>query len=357
MKQWLVIFALAFSLSAQTQPNLTLDSNLDGVNTLTINDFDFLGAGNVKEMFRVTLIVGETPMNVQLRLTLTNNGKPIVSVNTNTIQGVVQGTYSFSNQDVTRDFKLKTGEQTSESLKFEQVNFHGTKLFDGLTISPKLPGGNYVLKLSVVGYPLLVATTSFRIQNNWTLLLSDPAGDIATPYPTFRWSGSQGWFNTDDASNPELTLYVYEDKGDLSKSISSVPMLTTSIEDNTSSLTFPADNARQLEAGKSYYWTIKVKVKGIGGHSTRDNEFIKFTYTSGNGVNSEYDEALQEIIGPAYLQVKKELAGYKFKSISVKKGASSESAGLNLMRKMIKVIKDAAKAKGKTARINVETID
>lgn len=357
MKRLIVIFALMFTLSAQGGSSITIDSQIEGANNISLNDFDLLGSGNVKQMFSVNLTLGQSYANFKLKLELTVAGKKILTAFTENISNVTAQTKSFSNLDFGKRIFISRSTGGDAQLKFGSANMHGTKLFDGLSISPKLPEGLYQLKLTALNGGAIIASggTQFRIQNDWSILLSDPAGDISNPYPTFRWSGTQDWF-ADKATAPVLVLFVYEDKGELATSIGRTEILQERFLENTSQFTFPSDNPRQLEAGKSYYWTIKTHVRGAGGFSFKENEYIKFTFNSGSTA-SDYDDTLQEIIGPAYLQVKKELAGYKLKTVKATMNGVTQPAGLNLMKKAVKAFKEQAQAKGKTARINVETID
>lgn len=356
MKRILFLCAIVATLLAQ-HATVQITSTLAGVNNLSVNDFDLMGAGNVKEMFSVSVSVTQTTA-VRFRLELSLDGKRILTARTNRITNAGVNSYTFSNRELGKNIFITKDPSGREAISIDNVNTHGFKLFDGLSISPKLPEGKYDLRFVVETTGGEVSDQlDFRVQNNWTVLLSDPAGDISSPYPTFRWSGTQGWFNEEfGETKPQLALFVYEDQGGLAKSISRKPILETVLEENTATFTFPSANDRQLEAGKSYYWTVKVRVKGVNGFQTRENEYVKFTF-AGEGESSEYDDALAEIIGPAYTQIKKELKGFKIKSINMNLNGNTAPVGLNQMKNAVKAFKEKATANSATAVVNVEVID
>lgn len=110
---------------------------------------------------------------------------------------------------------------------------------------------------------------------NITLVSPEQGAIIPTPFPTFSWSSER----------PQVTLFVYE-KLPIYRSpeeaVTGIPFLKRDLQ-GVSTFTYPADAARRLEFGHTYYWFVETRVLTTRGDLKRRSEIRMFRVLEGGG--------------------------------------------------------------------------
>jgi hypothetical protein len=318
MKKLLV--GLCFLIAAQAQTATVSFGNVVPINRLTLNDLGLVGGKQtVPDVFSATLTIsgiGESAVNGFFKAEILRDDEVLFVITSNTFP-LKDGNKTWTSSDLGKsDLKWPNDAGT-------KITFKGKAVGDFKPSGASLPDGKYVVRFSVYagGSEIGGATLELGdIVNNFALTLGSPEddGQIYNGTPTFRWTSG-----ADLSKLTGLTLYVYEINGaeSQSASIARNPILQTKdneLEGNTTSYSFPANNPRALEPGKSYYWTLKAKINVLGGKTTEvtaDN-INRFTYTSANSATfSEMQiDGLEEIMGNQYSKVMQSLTGYRLKS-------------------------------------------
>jgi hypothetical protein len=332
----LLLLVLVLSIGFAQGINLTLNSSILNakLNRLSINDFDFIGAGKTQTLFTGIMtidVADQTDLDLQLFFKFTYNKRPVINTHTDIIRNVKSQTVTFSNTQISEDISVQTFDG-QQNLKFDDISINPDA---GLKLSATLADGSYHLEVTaklsrkigsapreVVG-EIGFSEKDFYLQQNWPVNLMNPVGEVNTSTPLFQWDSRATRY-------PKVTLYVWEDiNGDQSASISQgvTPILKREFVnvDNMgipASFAFPASNNRPLEDKKKYYWTARVSIVTAASSEPKEepNEILEFTYKKPSNENikaTAIDNILRQVLGTTGFEIyQKEFGNCTFKSIT-----------------------------------------
>lgn len=349
----LLLLVLVASIGFTQSVSLTLNSAIlnSKLNRLSINDFDFIGAGKSQNLFTGIVNINsanETDIDFQLFFDFTYNGKKVVSAKTDLIRKVTTQTISFSNTQFNDNIRINTLDGP-ENLTFDDLSINDDAgLISASRISAKLPDGQYKLTVTaelsrIVGDQRVIIEPNgkdnfdleFFLRQNWPINLMNPVGEVNTSSPLFQWDSRASQY-------PQVTLYVWENDGDKSSSINKTPILKKVYvnQDNMGipvSFAFPADNNRPLEDGKKYFWTVRVSIVTAASRNPQEepNEILEFVYKkpSNDNINSTaVDNILRQLLGSAGFEIyQKEFAGFTLEEMTI----NGEEARINNLTQYI----------------------
>lgn len=289
------VFLLLFPLSLFSQPIQIQEPVITApVQTLSVNDVDFVNSTTPKWIFTITLITGiSEPVKVTMTIDLTvrlANGEnlgSVVRLETDTF--VVTGTRSITNLDL----------KNPQLRKQYVVNDAARKRLEEIALpSGLVPAGFY-------NFDVQARSITDEATSRFDLILSNPStvellspvhGDaFVNEFPLFQWRG--------DA--PRWRIAVYEmlpDQRSLEEAVSGIPHLSTEV--SASSLQYPS-TARPLLPGRTYAWYVEGLVTGAGGVTqSQRSEIRSFSVATMTmeSVSSLLDE-LERVLGPRYQSV------------------------------------------------------
>lgn len=296
----LLLVGLAFLLpvgSMFAQSDIIVSTQSAPVNTLTINDIDFIHATAPKWIFSIDLRTANgaavmATMTIRLTATLADGedfgGQPIITVVTNPFQ--INGSRTISNLDF-QDVSLRKSYEVNQSAK---RHLEQTALPSG-----RMPAGAYNFAIEVVPE----AGTGTPGSGSFTLTLSNPSsvelllpadGDNTTQFPLFQWvfDGSRS------------TLAVFEKlpgQATLEEAASGTPQLSTEV--TTTTFQYPTAGARALEPGKTYVWYVEGHVLTSGGGTTLIRSPLRsFTVQTAGAAapSASMLDELEQALGPQY---------------------------------------------------------
>lgn len=310
--------------------NLTISApRLQGVNRLSINDFDLL-RGAKAEIFSASLSFSghnSAVNNLVVSFSLIKDGKAIVTGDSKGISNVFprpsSNPYRISSGTLAKGFLLDKFSGGSETIKFNEFKFTDENPFTSGALTTELPSGVYIVRIAVNadGFSAVHRDVRFNIIKRTKINLINPRGKVVSTTPVFIWNGAERY--------PKLTLYVVEDKGDWQRSRSGNPVLRTDVT-GKNSFRFPSAADRPLEDGKAYFWAIIPSMKSTSGVAElrKDIAVNRFEINT-SGEDSSVDPRIAELkklIGPAFQQIAKELAGYKVVKREIKYGDGSSAS-------------------------------
>lgn len=351
MKRVLLLVTIAALASAQSVNVNLRAGTLQGINRLTLNDFNFVGIeGRTKELFGASVTISgitSQSLSLTIRFELVRNGQVLVSGTSNAITNVDNQIITVDNRRLGDQVSIRQRGGSSASLKISTVNIaDNVRGIQPQDLMSSFPDGNYIIRLraSLSNGASNTGQVTFQIRRNWQVNLVKPldGSRIATPYPQFGWSGTNDWF-TSVTEYPKLTLYVFENKGKLSESLASVPVLKQDVT-RLLGYTFPADNPRQLKPGSEYYWTVRPVIKTAQGIKTlKTGQVFKFKMVESGDTQVEggmtgWETPLQAFVGPAVQQIKQEVKGFKLMKIRlIKRDGSSSNASVSDLERWARV--------------------
>ncbi|MER3522802.1 MAG: hypothetical protein C4326_01705 [Ignavibacteria bacterium] len=264
-KTALLLVLLVF-LAARTPAQITVTTVTAPVNTLTINDLDYLNSTTPKWLFTITMISPRTVqavMTINLDVMLANGeryinaaqfiSEPFTIDRTRTVtnlelgrgRGIPQQTYIFNNE---------------AKAKFLEIALP----------SGSMPAGSYLFTVNVRevnGPDSDTEHFTFVLTNPSTpVLLAPQDGEVLTEeFPLFEWQ----------YDGPRATIAIFEKlpgQGSLEETASGTPHHTATIE--TRSFRYPT-NARTLQPGQTYVWYVTGLVGAAGGTNIEQRSALR----------------------------------------------------------------------------------
>ncbi len=288
----LVVFSLVLTSIALSQtPPVTVEFDL------RLPSYDVIYLSDLVDIRNVRIAENIPDMSIEMRtvpagqnimvymrlkaaIQLRGESQPEILVVGQTNDFALDGVRRLSSKDLSasgaRGISVTTTQRASEALR--------TKLEDYIKRFPTAPAGQYFFELEVYSaanrsVKLGEVRKIINVRNasegevNVTLISPEAGAVVPTPFPTFTWTSEK----------PEVVLYVYE-KLPIHRSpeeaTQGIPYLKRELS-GVSTFTYPADAARRLENGKSYYWFVETKVLTSRGDLTRRSEIRLFRVLAG----------------------------------------------------------------------------
>ncbi len=254
------LFSLLLPLTASSQ--ITVTTIAAPVNTLAINDLDFLNATTPKWLFTITMHSpqpAQVVLEIMLRVQLASGE-------------------NFRNEVVARftseSFNL-SGTKTVTNLELGRGRGIPQKEVDGYVFDPQakaafqdialpsgsMPAGSYWFTVKV-----RAVDNSSEGDDDFTFVLTNPSSPvlispaegetIVEEFPLFEWQ----------YDGPRSTIVIYEQlpgQQSLEETASGTPHLSETV--SARSYRYPAAGARALKPGKTYVWYIAGLVGAAGG--------------------------------------------------------------------------------------------
>lgn len=257
----LLLGMVLWGLPASSPAQITVTTIHAPVNTLSINDLDFLNATTPKWLFTITMASQspqpiEVEMTIRLDVYLTGGktyenaaifySKPFILNQTKTVTNLELGRgRGIPQRDV-------DGYVFNEQAK---AAFLAISLPSG-----SMPAGTYrfTVNVTATGGGSDSKEFAFVLSNpSSPVLLSPTSGEtVAEEFPLFQWQ----------YDGPRATIAIYEmlpGQRSLEEATSGPPHATATV--TTRSFRYPVTGARPLTPGKSYVWFVKGIVGVVGG--------------------------------------------------------------------------------------------
>jgi hypothetical protein len=303
----LLALLIAQPPEASAQSPLRVTTTVVPVNSLTINDLDFVNSTTPQWLFTVTLTTGEPlPIDCQMDLALTARlatGENLGTIATmRTTWFAVTGVRSVTNLDL-RDPALRESDVVWDEEKRDRLR-------DLSLPSGRLPAGLYgliVAARAADGRPVTCngggsppCNSDIQIENPGSLELLAPNDreSMSTIFPLFQWRGDF----------TDWRIAVFEQlpgQSSYEEAASGVPMLDASVPAGTTSFQYPQTAGRLLRADATYVWFVEGMTGETGG-STRvlRSPLRSFTVVTGPaGLSLSMLDELERALGPRYQPV------------------------------------------------------
>lgn len=289
-----LVFLCSISALGQTS-GVEVEALLAPVNTLSINDLDFVNTTTPKWLFTVSLtprvpVPLDVRMNIRLAVSLANDGTFDRAAEYQTRPFTLTGPRSITNFDL-RDPAFKESFHIDDQARRQ---FENTALPGGV-----VPSGAYefIVEITSADGQTVLGNDEERLTLTnpgvVELLFPSDGEGISTQYPLFQWRG--------DA--PEWRLSVYQQlpgQSSLEEAASGIPHLTTTV--SSTNYQYPSGGARYLEKGNTYVWFVEGMLQGTGGATSSFRSPLRsFFVTEGPAAlaPSLLDE-LARALGPRY---------------------------------------------------------
>ncbi len=294
----LPLLALALTSPAwlSAQPTVTVSTVTAPVQTLSINDVDFLNSTTPKWIFSIIMSSSspdpvEVRMELRLSVSLATGDQFDNLVFLRSEPFVVTGTRTITNLDL-----------RNEALVGEYITDDGamSKLREVALSTGIVPAGEYRFAVAVyVGDVVQTGDFSLILTNPSSVELIAPAdGDgFVGRFPLFQWQG--------DA--PSWKVSIYEQlpgQGSREEAVSGIPHLIATVTSQT--FQYPTSGVRALEENHTYVWFVE-GVFGVAGGTSQGFKSPLRSFTvapsgSGESFSSLLDE-LERALGPQYQTV------------------------------------------------------
>jgi hypothetical protein len=243
-------------LPAVTQAQITVSTVTAPVNTLTINDLDYLNSTTPKWLFTITMTAPRTVqvvMTINLDVLLANGTRYENAARFISVPFTIERTRTVTNLELGRGRGIP-----QESYIFN--NEAKAKFLEIALPSGSMPAGSYIFTVNVREVNGPDADTkqfTFILTNPSTpVLLAPQDGEVLTEeFPLFEWQ----------YDGPRATIAIFEKlpgQRSLEETASGTPHYTATVE--TRSLRYPT-SARALQSGKTYVWYVTGLVGAAGG--------------------------------------------------------------------------------------------
>jgi hypothetical protein len=243
-------------LPAVTQAQITVSTVTAPVNTLTINDLDYLNSTTPKWLFTITMTAPRTVqvvMTINLDVLLANGTRYENAARFISVPFTIERTRTVTNLELGRGRGIP-----QESYIFN--NEAKAKFLEIALPSGSMPAGSYIFTVNVREVNGPDADTkqfTFILTNPSTpVLLAPQDGEVLTEeFPLFEWQ----------YDGPRARIAIFEKlpgQRSLEETASGTPHYTATVE--TRSLRYPT-SARALQSGKTYVWYVTGLVGAAGG--------------------------------------------------------------------------------------------
>jgi hypothetical protein len=243
-------------LPAVTQAQITVSTVTAPVNTLTINDLDYLNSTTPKWLFTITMTAPRTVqvvMTINLDVLLANGTRYENAARFISVPFTIERTRTVTNLELGRGRGIP-----QESYIFN--NEAKAKFLEIALPSGSMPAGSYIFTVNVREVNGPDADTkqfTFILTNPSTpVLLAPQDGEVLTEeFPLFQWQ----------YDGPRATIAIFEKlpgQRSLEETASGTPHYMATVE--TRSLRYPT-SARALQSGKTYVWYVTGLVGAAGG--------------------------------------------------------------------------------------------
>jgi len=297
-KRNLVVLLSLLLLGLSTSPapgQVDVQTTLAPVNTLSINDVDFINATTPKWLFTVVLTPrGPVPVQVRMNIRLA-------------VSFAGDGSFNQAARYASPVFELN-GSRTLTNLDLRAAEFRAPVVLDqearerfeetGLP-SGDIPAGSYEFFVEITtadGQTILGDDDDRLVLTNPSTvepLMPSDGENVLTAYPLFQWRG--------DAASWRIAVFQrLPGQSGLEETAAGVPHLTAEV--NGQSFLYPAAGARPLQQGETYVWYVEGIQPSLGGneHSFRST-LRSFTVSSGSQtMNRSLLDDLEQALGPRY---------------------------------------------------------
>ncbi|MBI4534908.1 MAG: hypothetical protein HY708_01430 [Ignavibacteriae bacterium] len=274
---FLFVFFLVFLfLPAVSSAQITVQTLAAPVNTLSINDIDFLRSTTPKWLFTITMNTdGEVNavMTITLDVALANSEIFDNAVVLLTKVFTINGTRTVTNLDLGNGRAIPDSQYTFNSdarRRFEEIALPGGSM----------PDGEYRFNVVVIAVGSSISNGS-----DFTIVLSNPSSPvllspaesegIPNEYPLFQWQ----------YDGLRSMISVFEQlpgQTSMEETASGVPHLSETV--TTTSFQYPTAGVRPLQSGKTYVWAVTGLASTSGGTNVSFRSALRsFTVSPGGG--------------------------------------------------------------------------
>lgn len=291
------------------QANIVVTTQAAPVNSLTINDIDFLNSTTPKWLFTINVrnlqprtITATMVIRLTANLSASGSFQDAVVLRTNQFSINGNGSKTFTNLDL-RDPVLK---QSYVLDPLAKKKFEETALPSG-----SLPAGAYNFTVTVTPTTGSPATGAFSIilSNPSSIQLVFPAdGDPAVnQYPLFQWQY--------DGVRSRISIFEkLPGQGSLEEAASGIPLIRTEVA--AKSYQYPSAGVRPLQPGNTYVWYVEGLVGVAGGTGTPLKSTLRSFIVARAGVPTttsvidELERLLNRKYKPIFDQIRSEGLSY-----------------------------------------------
>lgn len=288
-------------LPAVTQAQITVSTVTAPVNTLTINDLDYLNSTTPKWLFTITMTAPRTVqvvMTINLDVLLANGTRYENAARFISVPFTIERTRTVTNLELGRGRGIP-----QESYIFN--NEAKAKFLEIALPSGSMPAGSYIFTVNVREVNGPDADTkqfTFILTNPSTpVLLAPQDGEVLTEeFPLFEWQ----------YDGPRATIAIFEKlpgQRSLEETASGTPHYTATVE--TRSLRYPT-SARALQSGKTYVWYVTGLVGAAGGTNLELRSALRsFTISSTSTASlawllQDLERSLPPVYKPVFDQIR-----------------------------------------------------
>jgi hypothetical protein len=243
-----------------TQAQITVNVVEAPVNSLSINDLDYLNSTTPKWLFTITMSAPgtvEAEMAINLDVQLSGGNSFVNAVQFFSKPFVINRMKTVTNLELGRSGGIPQRDQLGYVF-----NEQAKAAFQEVALpSGSMPAGSYRFTVSVKptnGGPEGIKDFTFILSNPSSPVLFAPTdGEMLTEeFPLFEWQ----------YDGPRATISVYEQlpgQRSLEETASGTPHATATV--TTRSFRYPVTGARSLQPGKTYVWAVTGLVGAAGG--------------------------------------------------------------------------------------------
>jgi hypothetical protein len=281
--------------SSPAQGQIGVQTTLAPVNTLSINDVDFINTTTPKWLFTVVLtpqvaVPVQVRMNIRLAVSFTGDGSFNQAARYASPVFELTGTRTLTNIDLRApEFRAPVDLDEQARERFEET---------GLP-SGSVPAGSYefFVEITTADGQTVLGNDDERLllTNPSTVesLMPSDGESVLTSYPLFQWRG--------DAAKWRIAVFQrLPGQSGLEETAAGVPHLTAEVTGQ--SYQYPAAGARTLQQGETYVWYVEGFQPSLGGneHSFRST-LRSFTVSGGSpAITRSLLDDLEQALGPRY---------------------------------------------------------
>lgn len=286
----LIIFLITLGVTCPpvSHSQVTVSTLAAPVNSLTINDLDYINATTPKWLFTITMFSPQpvqAVMTINLDVYLSSGDTYVNAARFISKPFALNGAKTVTNLELGRT----TGIQQREGDGYV-FNEQAKAAFQAIALpSGTMPAGSYrfTVEVAVAGGPSDSKDFTFVLTNpSSPVLISPAAGEtVLEKFPLFQWQ----------YDGPRATISVYEmlpGQRSLEEVASGTPHATATV--TTRTFRYPVSGARPLAPGKTYVWFVKGLAGTAGGTNLELRSTLR-TFTVATTQAFSMSQILQEL--------------------------------------------------------------
>lgn len=299
--RYLLLSVPLICLPVVTQAQITVTTVTAPVNSLTINDLDYLNSTTPKWLFTITMTAPRTVqavMTINLDVLLANGERYENAARFISVPFTIERTRTVTNLELGRGRGI-----AQETYIFN--NDAKAKFLEIALPSGSMPAGSYIFTVNVRevnGPDTDTKQFTFVLTNPSTpVLLAPQDGEVLTEeFPLFEWQ----------YDGPRATIAIFEKlpgQRSLEETATGTPHHTATVE--TRSLRYPT-NARVLQPGKTYVWYVTGLVGAAGGTNLEQRSALRsFTISTTRSTSlawllQDLERSLPPVYRPIFDQIR-----------------------------------------------------